>query len=99
MTVIAMEEPRKAVGRAIAGAFMLGLLGAGAGAAWAAALWFSAGLGALCGGLAMAVFALLISYAFTADRVALFGMVYLFGSLLAVGGLIGAVVWLIRSLV
>ena len=52
MAVTGTEEPPKVRGQAIiTGVFIMGLLGAGAGAAWAAALWLSAGLGAQVRGL------------------------------------------------
>lgn len=87
------------IGRTIAGIFWMGLYGAGAGAIWAAALGFSVGFGALCGGLGLAVFTLLLSPAFAGSRQTSAGMAGGCGGLMFMIGGIGLIVWLIRWLV
>jgi hypothetical protein len=87
------------LGRTIAACFWMGLFGAVSGAIWAAALGFNAGFGALCGGLGLAVFTLLLSPAFAGNRRAAHGMAMGCGPLVTITAVIGLIVLIVRWLV
>ena len=60
---------------------------------------FNVGFGALCGGLGLAVFTLLLSPAFVGNRQATSGFGGMFGGLMVITIVIGLIVWLVRWLV
>ena len=82
--------------RAGCGAVLLGLLGSAAGAIWSAALGFGAGVGALAGGLSMAVPGFLLIPLGIEARELGFPPALFYVGLLLFTMVLGALIWLIR---
>ena len=89
------------VGRVIAGAFWLGFLGAIAGWIWAGALGFGFGVGALWGGVGLAVVGILLGFIVSKSGAVREGAwwmgAFVMGPLVG-AAVIGGIVWIVRAL-